>query len=246
MIRLATWNLCLGIAQKKDLLTDILKIKNIDILCLQETEILRENSDYYSINKFNLELSNCLPKSRSCIYINEKLKYERLTRFDDSCFEIIVILFSEFVLVSYYRTFKLPENFTHFSHFVRAMEIFDEILATYSTSNILITGDFNLDYSKINDPAYSKNGYFDHLNAIFDPHGLIQLINEPTWHRFSENTLKESTLDHIYTNNILLLSNIEKTFLNVGDHDLIQFDFKTNLEKIIPKKNVHFERLAQL
>ena len=38
-LKIGTWNLCLGLPYKKDLVTDYLKSKNRMICCLQETEI---------------------------------------------------------------------------------------------------------------------------------------------------------------------------------------------------------------
>ena len=39
-MNIATWNLCLGIANKKDTVTAYLSTNNIQVCCLQETEIL--------------------------------------------------------------------------------------------------------------------------------------------------------------------------------------------------------------
>ena len=38
-IKIATWNLCLGIANKKETVTDYLKANNTKVCGLQETEI---------------------------------------------------------------------------------------------------------------------------------------------------------------------------------------------------------------
>ena len=42
LLKFFTWNLCLGLANKKDLVTDTLKRKDISVCCLQEIE--REGS----------------------------------------------------------------------------------------------------------------------------------------------------------------------------------------------------------
>ena len=37
--KLGTWNLCLGLSNKKDIITSYLKLNNVDLCCLQETEM---------------------------------------------------------------------------------------------------------------------------------------------------------------------------------------------------------------
>jgi len=72
-MKLATWNCCLGLSSKKELISDVLKIKKIDILYLQETEIEKSDDNLFLIKSFNFESSKCNPKKSSCIYINENL-----------------------------------------------------------------------------------------------------------------------------------------------------------------------------
>ena len=55
---------------------------------------------------------------------------------------------------------------------------------------------------------------------------LIQVINEPTWQRIVNNILRESTIDHLYVKNPLLINNIEYIKPHVGDHKLITFNIK--------------------
>ena len=38
-MKIASWNLCLGLPNKKDIVIDYLKANNVKICCLQETEI---------------------------------------------------------------------------------------------------------------------------------------------------------------------------------------------------------------
>ena len=41
-IKIATWNLCLGLPNKKDYVAEIMKEKKIDICCMQETDVKNE------------------------------------------------------------------------------------------------------------------------------------------------------------------------------------------------------------
>ena len=61
-LRIATWNLCLGLPNKKDIVTDYLKMNKVNVCCLQETEVqpnFPENLLY--TGGFNLELESNEP-----------------------------------------------------------------------------------------------------------------------------------------------------------------------------------------
>ena len=63
----------------------------------------------------------------------------------------------------------------------------------------MVLGDFNLDYSKINDVNYCHAGRFDDFNEILDVNdNLVQLVNFPTWSRMVGMSYRSSILDHIY------------------------------------------------
>ena len=56
-LKLATWNLCLGLSNKKDIVTSYLKLHSVDVCCLQETEIpLNFPENILSTGGYNLEL----------------------------------------------------------------------------------------------------------------------------------------------------------------------------------------------
>ena len=53
-MKISTWNCCLGIKNKKDIISDMLKVKKIDILCIQESEVFENEFDFCSIKNYNL------------------------------------------------------------------------------------------------------------------------------------------------------------------------------------------------
>ena len=56
-IKFSTWNLCLGLSNKRDMVTDILNQNNVSVCCLQETEIPSGYpEDILNCGGFNLEL----------------------------------------------------------------------------------------------------------------------------------------------------------------------------------------------
>ena len=69
-LKIGTWNLCLGLPNKKDNVTDILSAKQISVCCLQETEVpngFPENS--LNSGNYNLELELNDVKKRTGIYV---------------------------------------------------------------------------------------------------------------------------------------------------------------------------------
>jgi len=161
--------------------------------------------------------------------------YKRSNEFFDKDFEINTLEFKDFVLISYYRTCKIPPGYTHLSHFLRAVEIFEKLIVKFLNKKVIFLRDFNLDYAKLNDPNYSNSNYFEILHNTFDQYGFLQLIDQPTWHRTHNILLKESIIDHIYCNNCVEISNVTQDFPNIGDHNLIYFDPYSNSNPVIDK-----------
>ena len=78
-LKIATWNLCLGLANKKDLVTKYLDLHNVSVCCMQETEIPRNYpTDILNCNDFSLELECSDTKRRTGIYIRSSVSYTRI------------------------------------------------------------------------------------------------------------------------------------------------------------------------
>ena len=77
-IKVATWNLCLGLANKKELVSQIIKNEQIDICCMQEIDIpLGYNCNLLSFKGYNLITENNNVKSRTGLYIKNGIDYSR-------------------------------------------------------------------------------------------------------------------------------------------------------------------------
>ena len=68
MIELATWNICLGIKNKKDYVYNTLAELNIDICAIQEVEIAKDYPTELLANKnYILEVEHSTIKARCAI-----------------------------------------------------------------------------------------------------------------------------------------------------------------------------------
>jgi hypothetical protein len=200
-IKVATWNLCLGLQNKKDLVLNELDLNNIDVCGLQETEIGKDYPiDILGNNKYEFEAELNDTKKRVGMYISKKLNYKR--RFDlekMNCHLIIVdlTLDSDIRIINLYRSFRPPDNLSPSVFFSNQLEI----IRTSINQNTILMGDFNLDAEMQYRIDYPHNRLYNMLNDIIEQFNLIQLVDFPTWSRTINNIYKQSTLDHVYITN---------------------------------------------
>ena len=68
MVKIASWNLCLGLINKKDNVINTLKKEKIDICLTQETEIMKDyNLELLSDKAYKIEVEVATEKSRCAI-----------------------------------------------------------------------------------------------------------------------------------------------------------------------------------
>ena len=80
-INIASWNLCLGLANKKDSVIEYLTSNNVHLCCLQETEIpMGFPESVLNCKGYNVELEQNTVKKRVGIYVHKEVNYTR--RFD--------------------------------------------------------------------------------------------------------------------------------------------------------------------
>ena len=77
-LKIGTWNLCLGLPNKKDIVTNYLNTNGVSVCCLQETEIPQNFPiDILNCNGFNIELEQNEDSMRVGIYIAQNINYVR-------------------------------------------------------------------------------------------------------------------------------------------------------------------------
>ena len=83
-IKTATWNLCLGLSNKKDYVSKIINEHKLDIVCLQETDIkLNYPINILSFKGYDYLSENNTTKARCGIYINNQIPYQRRIDLED-------------------------------------------------------------------------------------------------------------------------------------------------------------------
>ena len=243
-IKIATLNVCLGLRNKLILINNILVENEIDILCLQEVEI-RKNvaSKDLNIRGFNLELENNSEKSRTCIYVSNKIKYRRRPDLEGINSNIVIIDIDckskVSRVINLYRSFNPQDNVSARDKFKYQLQLIKEA----RTQGCVILGDFNLDYSRVNDVNYANRFMFDDLESILYQLELIQIVNFVTWSRLVGQVLRSSILDHIYIKDPTVVKSLKASTPFFGDHLLIMFNVdgqNCNLHALNKKRDWRF------
>ena len=224
-IKIASWNLCLGLQNKKDYVDYKLNEESIDICGLQECEIppsLDDNN--LTLKNYKVELEDNQRKKRTGFLIHNNINYERKRNLEEQNTNLVIIDLNgeiNYRVINIYRSFAPERNATPTENFLNQLRIIKNAFTDSPSRTHIILGDFNLDFNKIHINSYPFAHLFDQLITTFDPLGLHQLINFETWSRFVNGVKRFSIIDHIYTNHPELFSNITSTLTDVGDHRLI-------------------------
>ena len=91
-IKIATLNLCNGLQQKKNLVKELITHEQIDILCMQETQI-NYNIDHslLSFPGYIIETEKNSLTSRSGMYINNRVMYTRRQDLEGQDSHLVII-----------------------------------------------------------------------------------------------------------------------------------------------------------
>ena len=109
-IKIATLNLCNGLQQKKNLVKELITHEQIDILCMQETQI-NYNIDHslLSFPGYIIETEKNSLTSRSGMYINNRVMYTRRRDLEGQDSHLVII---DLVGIHACRVINLYRSFT--------------------------------------------------------------------------------------------------------------------------------------
>ena len=90
--KIATLNLCLGLKNKKEEIKRMVEDNKIDILCVQETEVIKDYPiELLTFRNFNYENEMNDLKSRCGIYVRNNVSYVRRTDLEVKNMHIVII-----------------------------------------------------------------------------------------------------------------------------------------------------------
>ena len=227
--KIGTLNLCLGLKNKKEEVKQLIIKNKIDILCIQETELEKDYPvEILTFKGYGLEMEKNTTKLRSGIYIKDSISYTRRTDLEEENTHVVIIDINDRKktrIINIYRAFNPPPGLTQKALFDKQIQI----LNNAANPNVIIMGDFNLDYNKKHDVSYSHRNYFIALDTLTESFNLTQIVNFDTWSRIVLNRKQSSCIDHIYIRNPTSLSDIKSTTPPFGDHQMVSFIIKSVL-----------------
>ena len=218
-LRICTWNVCLGLKYKLNYVKELLTKNSIDILCIQEAEISDDaNVNLLEIPEYNIELENVTGSNtiRTVMYIRSSVHYRRHDGLEKSNAHIILITCQDLGIASLYRTYKLTEHDSHQIAFEEQMDVLSSFFAKHK--NYMVLGDFNLDENKRDDNSYHLARLYSKWKTFEDDQQLVQLVNFNTWCRQIQGQIQQSCLDHVYTNCVDVVEEIDELSISISDH----------------------------
>ena len=119
-MKLATWNICLGLKNKKDYIYQVINEKNIDICLLQEVEIEKDfDANLLTSRDHKIEVETNCVKARTAIIIKDNIEYTRKHDIEEDNMGIIINDLTgnaKFRIVNVYRSFNPNNNMKHEPH----------------------------------------------------------------------------------------------------------------------------------
>ena len=146
--KIGTLNLCLGLKNKKEEVKQLIIKNKIDILCIQETELEKDYPvEILTFKGYGLEMEKNSTKLRSGIYIRDSISYTRRTDLEEENTHVVIIDINDrkkHELLIYIAHLTPPPGLTQKALFDKQIQI----LNNAANPNVIIMGDFNLDYNK--------------------------------------------------------------------------------------------------
>ena len=181
-LTIGSWNLCLGLPNKKDIVTQYLQENKIAICCLQETEVpVNYPENTLNCNGFVLELESNEEKKRAGIYILQGTNYKRRLDLEMKGHHIVIIdacMGINIRIFNVYRSFR-PHGMSPMKLFENQLKIIKKSL----TCNSFVMGDFNLDARMEGISSYNLKVPLCNLTEFALENKLYQLIDFCTWSR---------------------------------------------------------------
>ena len=138
-VTIGTWNLWLGLPNKKDIIVDILNLNDENICCLHETEIPNNFPEsILNCGGYKLELESNSVKKRAGIYIKKEMNYTRRHDLEQNNMHIVSSGIP-FRIINIYRSFRLTEGISVDKFFEKQLELIKKPFVETVMSSVIST-----------------------------------------------------------------------------------------------------------
>ena len=224
-----TWNLCLGLQYKLTYIKEILIKEDIDILCLQETE-LEDGFDINSlqINGYELETEISNITVRTVVYIKSTISHERVMNHGMNQNLIVIKITQQnlphLFISAIYRPWKNIDGLSQESAFQSQVDEMKQLIPR--NGECIILGDFNINYTKRNNRNVVNRSLTQVLNNLVENHSLEQVVSFDTWSRTVNGQFRSSILDHVYVNNPGKIKSVTPVSIPISDHIPVKVEYE--------------------
>ena len=143
-LTIGTWNLCLGLANKKDSVIDHLTRNQIDICALQETEISTGFPEQIlNISNYNLELESNTVKKRSGFYIKSDIKFTRRKDLEKENLHVVIVdvhLDISYRIINIYRLFRPQDLSSPLNFFKSQLNVIIDVIILFCLKHFILPG----------------------------------------------------------------------------------------------------------
>jgi len=230
----AFWNCSHGLVAKQDIVEYYIKTIKPLAFFISEAEInIKFDYSCLSINNYDLLVSKSVQhgKARSVAYVMKGSGYVRNDHLENDLLETIVISNASSIICGVYRPFKTVNNMSNNEAFLLLIEGLENV--TKVNKNIIIGGDFNIDWQKT---TTKKNL----LENWAESSGLIQLVDIVTRRREvskadGSTQLQSSCLDLVFAATPVKVDVLPAI---QSDHDVISVQTRLPKPPVVTKKTV--------
>jgi endonuclease/exonuclease/phosphatase family metal-dependent hydrolase len=228
-INVCTWNLCLGLQYKLSYVREILIQDDIDMLCLQETEI-EEGLDInvLEINGYELETDLADNIIRTAVYIKTTLNYERMMNLGLNQNIIVLKIIQKnmphLFISAIYRPWKDVGNLSQENTFENQINKMKRLIPR--NNECIVLGDFNINYAKRNNRNVVNRTLTQILKNLVENHSLEQMVSFETWSRTVNGQLRSSILDHFYVSDNGKVKSITPLSIPISNHVPVKMEYE--------------------
>ena len=228
-INVCTWNLCLGLQYKLRYVEEILIKEDIDVLCLQETELKKGlDMTVLNIKGYDLETDSAADTIRTSVYIKSTLNYERIQN-QHLNQNLIILKITEknlphLFISAIYRPWKNVGGLSQESAFENQVEEMKRQIP--KNSECICLGDFNINYEKRNNRNVVNRSLTQILKKMVENHSLEQMVSFNTWSRIVNGQFRSSILDHVYVSDSSKIKSITSLSIPISDHIPVRVEYE--------------------
>ena len=230
-LTVSSWNINRGFIKKQTEIEHYLKIHNVDILALQETDLKYYNEKNPIVIPGFITYANLVihtnEKTRLLVFVKANLKVTIRNDLMSSqfCSVWLEVQAKKNVLIgAFYREWDDGTKDKSISHQRENLRVF--LNQIQSATNVVkkpvvIVGDMNIDMNKASSEHYPLKDLYKDLEECLAEQGIVNVDVGNTYTAFrtrTDGTIISSAIDHLYLSDLSILKQCSVLDIGLSDH----------------------------